>query len=103
MMVQMQHLTTYRMIVALVDLLLHGLHNEVQKVEPVLLPADLLHVNVDGGHGLVAALETRVVVVIAARRPAAVLLHYGHQVVAELLAHERKPVHFRARLVVRHN
>ena len=50
----------YVMIVAKEDLSLHELHELSEEVEPVLLPSDLFHVNVNGGHVLIASWQSRV-------------------------------------------
>lgn len=77
-------------------MLLQWPHIQIEEVEPVFLPADLIHVDVARRHGFVAAFET--VVVVRAGRPFTVVLHHVYEGLAELLADDGKPVDVRTGL-----
>ncbi len=51
---------SYIMNIAGKELLLHGANVLPEKVEPLLVEAHLIHVNVTRGHVLVAALQPRI-------------------------------------------
>ncbi len=66
-------------------------------MHPLFVPADLAHVDVDRGHVLVAAFESRIHV--AARRPLPEVLHLLDHLLAESFREEWKPIHIGARLL----
>jgi len=69
--------------------LLQGSHIEVEHIQPLLIIPDLVHVNVPGGNGLVAALQP--LVAVGSVAPAAVVLRFVDEFVTEPLREYGEP------------
>lgn len=69
--------------------LLQGTNIEVKHIQPLIVESDLIHVDVPGGNGLVAAFES--LVTVGSVTPAAIALRFVNEFVAESLREDGEP------------
>lgn len=70
----------------------------LQEIEPVTLPAHLIHVDVARRNGLVAPFQP--IVLVLTRRPLAIALHHIDQGLREFLGYDGEPVDVGTRLKI---